>query len=149
MIYARTPMDKQKNTVTAQGRTDPNQNTGIIIHGSRVMATADLSPVLSSFKTFLGRPWKEYSRTVFMKTYLDSLVDPAGWLEWDGDFALNTLFYGEYQNIGPSAPTSRRVKWKGYRVITSATEASKFTVANFIAGTSWLPNAGIPFTSGL
>ncbi|KAK8306431.1 hypothetical protein V6Z12_D03G128000 [Gossypium hirsutum] len=149
MIYARRPMDQQKNMVTAQGRTDPNQNTGIIIHGSRVMATADLSPVLSSFKTFLGRPWKEYSRTVFMKTYLDSLVDPAGWLEWDGDFALNTSFYGEYQNIGPAAPTSRRVKWKGYRVITSATEASKFTVANFIAGTSWLPNAGIPFTPGL
>lgn len=149
MIYARRPMDKQKNTITAHGRTNPNQNTGIIIHRSRVMATADLSPVLSSFKTFLGRPWKEYSRTVFMKTYLDSLVDPAGWLEWDGDFALNTLFYGEYQNIGPAAPTSRRVKWKGHRVITTATEASKFTVANFIAGTSWLPNAGIPFTSGL
>ncbi|XP_021285819.1 pectinesterase 2-like [Herrania umbratica] len=149
MIYARRPMDKQKNIVTAQGRTDPNQNTGISIHNSRVMAAADLTPVLSSFKTFLGRPWKEYSRTVFMQTYLDSLVDPAGWFEWDGDFALNTLYYGEYKNIGPAAPTSRRVTWKGYQVITSATEASKFTVANFIAGRSWLPDTGIPFTPGL
>lgn len=149
MIYARRPMDKQKNIVTAQGRTDPNQNTGISIHNSRVMAANDLTPVLSSFKTFLGRPWKEYSRTVFMQTYLDSLVDPAGWFEWDGDFALNTLYYGEYKNIGPAAPTSRRVTWKGYRVITSATEASKFTVTNFIAGRSWLPDTGIPFTSGL
>ncbi|KAL4364371.1 hypothetical protein GQ457_04G014270 [Hibiscus cannabinus] len=149
MIYARRPMDKQKNTVTAQGRTDPNQNSGIVIHNSRVMAAADLAPVLSSFKTFLGRPWKEYSRTVFMKTYLDSLVEPAGWLEWDGDFALSSLYYGEYRNIGPAASTSRRVKWKGFRVINSATEASKFTVDNFIAGTSWLPNVGIPFTPGL
>ncbi|OMO98136.1 Pectinesterase, catalytic [Corchorus olitorius] len=149
MIYVRRPMDKQKNMVTAQGRTDPNQNTGISIHNSRVMAAADLAPVLSSIKTYLGRPWKEYSRTVFMQTYLDSLVDPAGWFEWDGDFALNTLYYGEYRNIGPGASTTRRVKWKGYRVITSATEASKFTVANFIAGRSWLPDAGVPFTSGL
>ncbi|XVF08444.1 hypothetical protein REPUB_Repub07fG0004300 [Reevesia pubescens] len=149
MIYARRPMDKQNIMVTAQGRTDPNQNTGIVIHNSRVMAAADLTPVLGSFQTFLGRPWKEYSRTVFMQTYLDSLVDPAGWFEWDGDFALNTLYYGEYKNIGPAASTSRRVKWKGYRVITSATEASKFTVANFIAGRSWLPDTGVPFTPGL
>ncbi|XVE56365.1 hypothetical protein DITRI_Ditri04bG0003600 [Diplodiscus trichospermus] len=149
MIYARRPMDNQKNMVTAQGRTDPNQNTGISIHNSRVMAAPDLTPVLSSFKTFLGRPWKEYSRTVFMQTYLDSLVDPAGWFEWDGDFALDTLYYGEYKNIGPAASTSRRVTWKGYRVITSATEASKFTVANFIAGSSWLPDTGVPFTPGL
>ncbi|EXC45243.1 putative pectinesterase/pectinesterase inhibitor 17 [Morus notabilis] len=149
MIYARRPMSKQKNTITAQGRTDPNQNTGISIHNSRVMAAADLKPVLSSFKTYLGRPWKQYSRTVFMQTYLDSLVDPAGWLEWDGDFALNTLYYGEYRNLGPAASTSRRVKWSGYRVITSSSEASQFTVANFIAGQSWLPATGVRFTAGL
>ncbi|KAJ8747845.1 hypothetical protein K2173_010054 [Erythroxylum novogranatense] len=149
MIYARRPMAKQKIAVTAQGRTDPNQNTGIIIHNSRVMAASDLTPVQNSFKTYLGRPWKQYSRAVFMKTYLGSLVDPAGWLEWDGSFALNTLYYGEYRNIGPGASTSRRVKWRGYRVITSETEASRFTVTNFIAGRSWLPATSVPFTSGL
>ncbi|KAJ0099806.1 hypothetical protein Patl1_19900 [Pistacia atlantica] len=148
-LRSEGPMDKQKNTVTAQGRTDPNQNTGISIHNSRVMAAPDLAPVLSSFKTYLGRPWKEYSRTVFMQTYLDTLVDPAGWLEWDGDFALDTLYYGEYKNLGPVASTSGRVKWGGYRVITSSSEASKFTVANFIAGNSWLPATGVPYTSGL
>ncbi|KAJ7956585.1 Pectinesterase [Quillaja saponaria] len=149
IILVRKPLDNQKNTVTAQGRTDSNQNTGISIHNSRVTAASDLLPVLNSFQTYLGRPWKQYSRTVFMKTYLDTLVDPAGWLEWDGDFALNTLFYGEYNNIGPKASTSGRVKWLGYHVITSATEASKFTVQNFIAGQSWLPATGVPFTPGL
>lgn len=147
MIYARKPMDKQKNMVTAQGRDDPNQNTGIVIHNSRIMASADLKPVLSSFKTFLGRPWKKYSRTVYIKNYMESLVDPAGWFEWDGNFALDTLYYGEYQNSGPGSSTSGRVKWGGYRVITSQTEASKFSVANFIAGKSWLPATNVPFTS--
>ncbi|KAF8379274.1 hypothetical protein HHK36_028707 [Tetracentron sinense] len=149
MIYARRPMDKQKNVVTAQGRTDPNQNTGISIHNSRVMAASDLRPVLSSFKTFLGRPWKQYSRTVYLHTYLDTLVDPAGWLEWDGNFALNTLYYGEYRNSGPASSTAMRVKWRGYRVITNPTEASRFTVGNFLSGRSWLPATGVPFTSGL
>lgn len=149
MIYARKPMNNQKNVVTAQGRTDPNQNTGISIHNSRVMAAPDLQPVLSSFKTFLGRPWKAYSRTVYLQTYLDTLVDPAGWLEWDGNFALSTLYYGEYKNSGPTSSTSGRVNWLGYHIITSATEASKFVVSNFIAGRSWLPATGVPFTSDL
>ncbi|KAL6126979.1 hypothetical protein ACLB2K_075024 [Fragaria x ananassa] len=149
MIYARKPMSGQKNTITAQGRTDPNQNTGISIHDSRIMAAADLAPVIKSVKTFLGRPWKTYSRTVFLQSYLDSLVDPAGWLDWDGNFALKTLYYGEYKNKGPGSGTSGRVKWGGYRVITSSSEASKFTVGNLIAGSSWLPATGVPFTSGL
>ncbi|KAF3440009.1 hypothetical protein FNV43_RR18287 [Rhamnella rubrinervis] len=145
-IYARNPPNKT-NTITAQGRTDPNQNTGISIHNSRVTAASDLKS--GSVKTYLGRPWKQYSRTVFMKTFLDSLINPAGWLEWSGDFALNTLYYGEYANTGPGSSTSNRVKWGGYRVITSASEASRFTVGSFIAGNSWLPATNVPFTSGL
>ncbi|XP_061352811.1 pectinesterase-like [Gastrolobium bilobum] len=144
-IYARKPTGKQKNAITAQGRTDPNQNTGFSIQNSSVKASQELVPMLNSFKTFLGRPWKQYSRTVFIHTYLDTLVDPAGWLEWNGNFALNTLYYGEYKNFGPRASTSQRVKWGGYHVITSATEASKFTVENFIEGQAWLPATGIPF----
>nr|GMD62430.1 pectinesterase 2-like [Ipomoea batatas]GME18588.1 pectinesterase 2-like [Ipomoea batatas] len=147
-IYARNPPNKT-NTITAQGRTDPNQNTGISIHNCKVTAASDLKGSLGSVKTYLGRPWKEYSRTVFMKTSLDSLIDPAGWLPWDGTFALNTLYYGEYSNTGAGASTANRVKWGGYHVITSATEASKFTVGNFIAGGSWLPATNVPFTSGL
>ncbi|GAV77573.1 LOW QUALITY PROTEIN: Pectinesterase domain-containing protein/PMEI domain-containing protein, partial [Cephalotus follicularis] len=145
MIYARKPMANQKNTITAQGRTDPYQTTGISIQKSRVMAAADLTPDLSQFKTYLGRPWKKYSRTVFLQT-IGSLVDPDGWLEWDGDFALNTLYYGEYKNMGPGSLTNRRVKWGGYRVL-SANEASMFTVENFILGGQWLPATRVPFTS--
>ncbi|CAA6664801.1 unnamed protein product [Spirodela intermedia] len=102
------------------GRSDPNENTGISVHNSKVTAASDLKPVQSSFKTFLGRPWREYSRTVFMQCTLDGLIAPAGWLEWSGSFALKTLYYGEYKNTGAGAGTGGRVKWGGYRVITSA-----------------------------
>lgn len=147
-IYARNPPNKT-NTVTAQGRTDPNQNTGISIQNCRVMAASDLKGATGSVKTYLGRPWKQYSRTVFLKTFLDGLVDPAGWLPWSGSFALDTLYYGEYMNTGGGSSTAKRVNWKGYHVITSATEAAKFTVGNFIAGGSWLPATSVPFSSGL
>ena len=148
-LYARKPNPNQKNLFTAQGREDPNQNTGISIINCKVAAAADLIPVKSEFKNYLGRPWKKYSRTVYLNSLMEDLIDPAGWLEWNGTFALDTLYYGEYNNRGPGANTSRRVTWPGYRVITNSTEASQFTVANFIQGNEWLTSLGIPFFSGL
>jgi pectinesterase len=90
-----------------------------------------------------------YSRTVVMLSYLDAHVDPRGWLEWDGDFALKTLFYGEYQNEGPGAATAGRVKWPGYHVITDRSVAVQFTVGQFIQGGNWLNGTGVPYIEGL
>ncbi|MFQ6638060.1 hypothetical protein Gotur_013932 [Gossypium turneri] len=148
-LYARKPMPQQKNTITAQNRKDPNQNTGISIHACRIIPTPDLAAAKSSFPTYLGRPWKLYSRTVYMLSYMGNHVHPRGWLEWNGKFALDTLYYGEYMNSGPGAAVGQRVRWPGYRVITSEVEASKFTVAKFIYGTSWLPSTGVAFLAGL
>ncbi|KAL0315889.1 UNVERIFIED_CONTAM: Pectinesterase 3 [Sesamum radiatum] len=148
-IHARRPNPGQRNMVTAQGRDDPNQNTGIVIQKCRIGATSDLKPVQSSFPTYLGRPWKEYSRTVVMQTDISNVINPAGWYEWNGNFALNTLFYAEYQNTGAGAGTSNRVTWRGFRVLTSAAEAQPFTAGRFIAGGNWLGATGFPFSLGL
>ncbi|KAM1069899.1 hypothetical protein ACFX13_001810 [Malus domestica] len=150
MIYVRKPLWGQVNVITAQGRNDPFQNTAISIHNSQVRAAADLKPVAGSYKTYLGRPWMQYSRVVFMKCYLDNLVNPAGWLRWQrSNFALSTLYYGEYQNFGPGSCTRYRVKWPGFHAITSPNVASMFTAGSLIAGWSWLPTTGVPFTMGL
>ncbi|KAM0865774.1 hypothetical protein ACQ4PT_043050 [Festuca glaucescens] len=83
VLTARRPARGQKNAVTAQGRTDPNQSTGTSLQRCRVVPAADLAPVSEAFPTFLGRPWKAYSRTVYLQSYLGGHVDPRGWLEWD------------------------------------------------------------------
>ncbi|KAK6126678.1 hypothetical protein DH2020_039573 [Rehmannia glutinosa] len=148
-IHARRPNSGQRNMVTAQGRADPNQNTGIVIQRCRIGATSDLRPVQSSFPTYLGRPWQEYSRTVIMQTEISNVINPAGWYEWNGNFALNTLFYAEYANTGAGAGTANRVTWRGFRVLTSAAQAQPFTAGNFIGGGNWLAATGFPFSLGL
>ncbi|CAL9090465.1 unnamed protein product, partial [Musa textilis] len=44
-LTARRPMDNQQNLVTAQGREDPNQNTGTSIQNCQVVPADDLIPV--------------------------------------------------------------------------------------------------------
>lgn len=148
-LVARKPMDKQANMVTAQGRTNPYQNTGTSIQNCNIIASSDLEPVKGTIKSYLGRPWKEYSRAVVLQSYIGDHIDPAGWSVWDGEFALKTLYYGEYVNRGPGAGTSKRVKWPGYRVITSPAEARNFTVAELIQGGTWLESTGVAYTEGL
>jgi len=116
----------------------------------QIIPASDLVPVQRSIRSYLGRPWKEYSRTVVMQSYIDSHIDPQGWRRWDDSgFALRTLFYGEYQNRGPGAGTAERVKWPGFHVITDPNTAMSFTVARLIQGGSWLKSTGVVFTEGL
>ncbi|KAE8679281.1 putative pectinesterase/pectinesterase inhibitor 22 [Hibiscus syriacus] len=139
-IFTRAPLPLQKVTITAQGRKNPNQNTGFSIQNSYILATQP---------TYLGRPWKPYSRTVYLNTFMSGLVQPRGWLEWYGNFGLNTLWYGEYKNYGPGASLSGRFKWPGYHIIRDSSTVDYFTVGRFINGRSWLPATGVKFTESL
>ncbi|XP_076930991.1 pectinesterase-like [Bidens hawaiensis] len=148
-LYARKPDLNQKNLFTAQGRDDPNQNTGISLIECKIAAGSELIPNQTMFKSYLGRPWREYSRTVVMRSYIGDLIDPAGWLEWSGNYSLSTLYYGEYMNRGPGSNTTSRVTWPGYKVIVNSTEAAQFTVGSFIQGDQWLNASGVPYYVGL
>ncbi|KAJ1385575.1 Pectinesterase, catalytic [Sesbania bispinosa] len=150
-MYPRLPMQNQFNAITAQGRTDPNQNTGFSIQNCCIVAASELGDTSSNYnniKTYLGRPWKEYSRTVYIQSFMDGLIDPKGWIEWSGDFALSTLYYAEFANWGPGSNISNRVTWEGYHLIDEK-DANDFTVDRFIQGDTWLPKTGVPFKAGL
>ncbi|KAK4837939.1 hypothetical protein QYF36_009701 [Acer negundo] len=55
----------------------------------------------------------------------------------------------EEQNTGAGAVTPNRVNWKGFKVITSASEPRGFTPSSFIASGSWLGSTSFPFFLGL
>ncbi|PPS06288.1 hypothetical protein GOBAR_AA14353 [Gossypium barbadense] len=148
-ILAKQGLPNQKNTITAQGRKDPNQPTGFSIQFCNISADADLLPFVNSTPTYLGRPWKLYSRTIIMQSYIGNAVRPQGWLEWNQDFALDTLYYAEFMNFGPGAGLGGRVQWPGYHALNNSAQAGNFTVARLIEGDLWLPSTGVKYTAGL
>ncbi|XP_030464038.2 pectinesterase 3-like [Syzygium oleosum] len=144
-IQPRQPLDNQFNTITAQGKKDPNQNTGISIQKCSITANGNVTA-----PTYLGRPWKDYSTTVIMQSTIDSFLNPKGWIEWVSNVdPPRTIFYAEYQNRGAGASTAQRVTWAGYKSALTATEAGKFTVGSFIQGSEWLPQTSVTFDAAL
>ncbi|MED6150700.1 hypothetical protein PIB30_074968 [Stylosanthes scabra] len=148
-ILVKKGLPKQRNAITAQGRKDPHETTGFSLQFCNITADSDLVPFVNTTESFLGRPWKPYSRTIFLQNYISDVISPLGWTPWnDSNFWLDTLYYAEYMNTGAGAGLDKRVKWPGYRVLKSSDEASNFTVAKFIEGNLWLPSTGVAFTAG-
>ncbi|XP_034685398.1 pectinesterase-like [Vitis riparia] len=148
LIIVRKPLDNQQNTITAHGRAEKRETTGLVIQNCRIVPEEKLFPTRFKTPSYLGRPWKAYSRTVVMESTIGDFIHPAGWLPWMGNFALDTLYYAEYANKGPGANTAQRVKWKGYKVITNRNEALQFTAGPFIQGNEWLRLTGAPYFLG-
>ncbi|CAM8948911.1 unnamed protein product [Rhodiola kirilowii] len=111
----QNPEKGANNAVTAHGRIDPAQSTGFVFQNCVINGTEEYLKYYTAntkvHKNYLGRPWKEYSRTVFINCVMEGIVSSDGWMPWSGDFALQTLFYGEYGNTGAGADLSGRVKW--------------------------------------
>ncbi|KAK7358844.1 hypothetical protein VNO77_00784 [Canavalia gladiata] len=109
------PEKGESNTITAHGRTDPGQTTGFVFHNCLINGTEEYMALYHNnpqvHSNYLGRPWQEFSRTVFIHTFLEALITPHGWSPWTGDFALKTLYYGEFENTGPGSNLSQRVPW--------------------------------------
>ncbi|OAY36067.1 probable pectinesterase/pectinesterase inhibitor 51 [Manihot esculenta] len=136
------PEKGEQNTVTAHGRTDPAQSTGFVFQNCSISGTAEYMALYNSnpkvHKNYLGRPWKEYSRVVYINCSFEALISAEGWMPWNGDFALTTLYYGEYKNSGPGSNLSERVTWSSQ---IPAEHVNTYSVQSFIQGDEWMPTS--------
>lgn len=138
LVLVRRPLPNQYLTITAQGRNNPTDKSGFIFQNCTVNATEDLQQAGPMFKCYLGRPWMDFSGTVFMQSFIGELIDPKGWIEWNEQPPVHP-YCGEYNNTGPGADVSRRANWS--TVIATPRQASQFTVRNFLQGARWIPSS--------
>lgn len=60
---------------------------------------------------YLGRPWREYAKTVLLNCYMDSHICEEGWDDWNKPEARKHAFYAEYGSFGPGAAMEKRPAW--------------------------------------
>lgn len=140
-IEPRQPMKGQYNTITAQSKSDPNQNTGFSIHRCGIGPRGNLTA-----RTYFGRPWNVYSTTVVLESEIQGIIDPEGWSAWEpGTEAPDSIFYAEYKNDGPGSALGGRVTWPGYKPGIKDEEAEEFSVEEFIQGNQWIDGLNIGY----
>lgn len=147
-MFVKKPLENQQCIVTASGRSERRSASAIILQNCTISADPAYYPLRNINKAYLGRPWKDYSRTVIMQSQIDDLIQPQGWLPWMGNFALNTCFYAEYGNRGAGSATKERVKWRGIKNIT-AQHITDFTPKVFFKGDAWITTTGVPYSPGI
>ncbi|KQK22060.1 probable pectinesterase/pectinesterase inhibitor 21 [Brachypodium distachyon] len=149
LIQVRRCMDNQQNIITAQGRKEKHSAGGTVILNCTIEPHPEFKEHAGRLRTFLGRPWKEYSRTLYIQSEIGGFIDPQGWLPWLGDFGLNTCYYAEVDNHGPGSDMSKRAKWRGVKTVTYQQAQQKYTIEKFIQGQTWIPKYGVPYIPGL
>jgi pectinesterase len=83
---------------------------------------------------YLGRPWRDYAQTVFLRTEMGAFIHPAGWHNWNKPHAEQTTFYAEYGSTGPGGDPSQRAAWAHQ---LTAEQAAAYTVENVLG---WDPS---------
>ncbi len=131
-IHANAP-----GYVTAQSRTSPEQTTGYVILDSRVTSGIDhasesTTEAQSRGTISLGRPWRPYSRVVYINTWLPADVIPQGWSRWGKNADQPQAYYAEFNSTGPGARPAERVAWCHQ---VDAAAAAQFRPEVFLAGT--------------
>lgn len=94
--------------ITANGRDSSSNPSYYLFNNCNIAAGSGES--VSSASYYLGRPWRTYSRVVFQRTSMSSVINGAGWHDWNGDTDVGNIYYGEYSNTGSGA-SGTRVSW--------------------------------------
>lgn len=93
-------------------------------------------------KTYLGRPWRDYAQTVFLRTEMSGVVRAEGWHNWNKPQAEITTHYAEYGSTGPGGNPAGRVPWA--KPLTAAAAAA-LTPAQVLRGhDGWNPAGRAP-----
>lgn len=88
-------------------------------------------------KTYLGRPWRNFAKTVFLHTEMSANVRPEGWHNWNKPDAEKTTFYAEFDSTGPGASPATRVSWAHQ---LTAEQAAAYTPATVLGSSDgWNP----------
>jgi pectinesterase len=143
VLFQRCRVKSKKDSYVTAASTPEGNRFGFVFDQCTLTADEGVT------HAYLGRPWRPFARTAFLRCELGAHILPAGWHNWSKPDAERTAFYAEYQCEGPGANREHRVPWS--RELTEVEAASYTAKQIFSAGSSaagfasdWLPTFQVP-----
>ncbi len=120
------------NSYVTAASTPQGQQYGYVMKDCRF--TGNCPP----HSAYLGRPWREYAKTVLLNCYIGEHIAEGGWHDWDKPQAHETAFYAEFESSGPSSDMAKRPDWVH---ILTREETACYQKSMVLAGADgWDPN---------
>lgn len=120
---------KQGGSYITAASTSLNVSYGYVFLNCKLTTNASKGAV------YLGRPWRNNAKTVFIKCEMGEHINPLGWSNWGKPEAESTTFYAEYQCTGVGADLQFRVPWS--HVLTAQQFQSDYTIEKIFK--DWIP----------
>ena len=117
-LFENCTIHSKSNSYITAASTPEGRLYGFVFLGCKLTAAEKVNQV------YLGRPWRSYAKTVFVKCDMASHIRPEGWHNWGSPEKERTVFYAEGANTGPGADTANRVSWSK---VLSDKEANQYT----------------------
>ncbi len=114
----------KSNSYITAASTPKDKKFGFVFLDCKIIADSSVT------KVYLGRPWRAYSKTVFIRCELPQQVAPEGWNNWSNPENEKTAYYAEYKNTGKGADKKSRVPWS--KQLTDK-EAKRYTLQNIFS----------------
>lgn len=131
-VFEDCTLDNKSDSYLTAASTPKNQAFGYVFLNCKITADNGVK------KAYLGRPWRDYAKVVYINCELGAHILPEGWSNWNKTDRDKTAYYAEFNSKGSGAKASKRVSWSHQ---LSKKEAKKYTVENIFktSGTDWLP----------
>lgn len=123
-VFERCVLHSRKNSYITAASTPEGVAYGLVFLDCRLTAEPDVDEV------YLGRPWRDHARTVFIGCEMGAHIRPEGWHDWGRSAARRTAYYAEHGSTGPGAAAGARVDWAH---ALTGDEASGFTPEEIFA----------------
>jgi pectinesterase len=128
VVFQRCTIKSLSNSYITAAATTPRQPFGFVFFNCSLIADT------AARKVFLGRPWRPYSKTVFLNTTMGDHIVKEGWDNWRNPENEKTVLYAEYQSVGAGASVEKRVKWSKQ---LTAKEVKRYTLKHIFG--DWTP----------
>ncbi|MXN92330.1 pectinesterase [Flavobacterium sp. Sd200] len=117
---------KANSYITAPN-TPKDKDFGFVFLDCKVFVTSEVD------KMYLGRPWRAWAKSVFIKCELPKQIAPEAWDNWGNAENEKTTFFAEYECNGEGFKPKERASWT-HQLKTS--EIEKYTLKNILGSNS-------------
>jgi pectinesterase len=104
-VYQQCTIRAKSNSYITAANTTQGKKYGLVFLDCTITADSAVS------KLYLGRPWRAYANTVFVRCTLPAPIAPQGWDNWSNPENEKTAYYAEYQSRGAGANAKARATW--------------------------------------